>query len=84
MAGSAITGVGALDFGSLTALTTVRRVPGRRSPMKDIHEVLRRKKAQLEVLGKQIAQLQDAAEELRSIAHLLQDEDHEQAHAAGR
>lgn len=45
--------------------------------MKDIHDVLRRKKAQLEVLGKQIAQLQEAAEELRSIAHLLQDEDHD-------
>lgn len=52
--------------------------------MKDINEVLRRKKAQLEVLAKQIAQLQGAAEELRSIAHLLQDEEHEQSHAAGR
>jgi prefoldin subunit 5 len=46
--------------------------------VKDINEVLRRKKSQLEVLGKQISQLQEAAEELRSIAHLLQDEDHEQ------
>jgi prefoldin subunit 5 len=52
--------------------------------VKDINEVLRRKKAQLEVLGKQIAQLQGAAEELRSIAHLLQDEETEQGHAAGR
>jgi len=50
--------------------------------MKDVNEVLRRKKAQLEVLGKQIAQLQEAAEELRSIAHLLQDEDHDSAHAS--
>lgn len=49
--------------------------------MKDINEVLRRKKAQLDTLGKQIAQLQEAAEELRSIAHLLQDEDHEHGHA---
>lgn len=52
--------------------------------VKDINEVLRRKKAQLETLGKQIAQLQAAAEELRSIAHLLTDEEGEQAHAAGR
>ncbi len=50
--------------------------------MKDIHEVLRRKKSQLEVLGKQIAQLQEAAEELRSIAHLLQEEETDHAHAA--
>jgi prefoldin subunit 5 len=52
--------------------------------VKDINEVLRRKKSQLEVLGKQIAQLQAAAEELRSIAHLLTDEESEQSHAAGR
>lgn len=52
--------------------------------MKDINEVLRHKKTQLEVLSKQIAQLQEAAEELRSIAHLLQDEDHEQVQALGR
>jgi prefoldin subunit 5 len=52
--------------------------------VKDINEVLNRKKAQLEVLGKQISQLQAAAEELRSIAHLLQDDDQEQGHAAGR
>lgn len=50
--------------------------------MKDIQEVLRRKKAQLEVLGEQIAQLQEAAEEIRSIAHLLQEDDSEHAHAA--
>jgi hypothetical protein len=48
--------------------------------MKDIQEVLRRKKAQQEVLGKQIAQLQEAAEELRSIAHLLQEEDNDHSH----
>jgi hypothetical protein len=49
--------------------------------MQDINEVLRRKKAKLEVLGKQISQLQEAAEELRSIAHLLQDEEEERAHS---
>ena len=52
--------------------------------MQDINEVLRRKKAKLEVLGKQISQLQEAAEEIRSIAHLLQDEDEERGHSAGR
>jgi prefoldin subunit 5 len=52
--------------------------------VKDINEVLRRKKTQLEVLGKQITQLQQAAEELRSIAHLLQDDELEQGHPAGR
>jgi prefoldin subunit 5 len=57
---------------------------GKEGTVKDINEVLRRKKAQLETLGKQIAQLQAAAEELRSIAHLLTDEENEQAHAAGR
>ncbi len=49
--------------------------------MKDINEVLCRKKAQQEVLGKQIAQLQEAAEELRSIAHLLQEEETDHGHA---
>jgi hypothetical protein len=52
--------------------------------VKDINEVLRKKKTQLEVLGKQITQLQEAAEELRSIAHLLQDDEHEAAHGTGR
>lgn len=66
-----------VDLGSLTTADLPRTVPRRRFPVKDIHDVLRRKKAQLEVLGKQIAQLQEAAEELRSIAHLLQDEDHD-------
>ena len=52
--------------------------------MKDINEVLRRKKTQLEALGKQITQLQQAAEELRSIAHLLQDDEPEQGHPTSR
>jgi prefoldin subunit 5 len=50
--------------------------------VKEINDVLRRKKAQLEVLGKQIAQLQAAADELRSIAHLLNEDDNQ--HEPGR
>jgi hypothetical protein len=67
-------------FRQLTPCAGARKVRRRRSRVKDIQEVLRRKKAQQEVLGKQIAQLQEAAEELRSIAHLLQEEDHDHSH----
>ena len=42
--------------------------------MKDIHEVLHKKQAELARLGKQIEALQSAAEQLRSVAHLLHDE----------
>jgi prefoldin subunit 5 len=52
--------------------------------MKEITDALRRKKAQLEVLGKQIAQLQEAAEELRSVAHLLNDSGDEPGHSSSR
>ncbi len=52
--------------------------------MKEIADVLRRKQAQLEVLGKQIAQLQEAAEELRSVAHLLNEAGEESGHPATR
>jgi len=52
--------------------------------VQDIYEVLRRKKAQLEVLGQQIVQLQAAAEQLRSVAHLLDDDGEDtQAQTAG-
>ena len=40
-------------------------------PMKDIHEVLRRKQAQYTELGKQIEALQGAADTLKSVASLL-------------
>lgn len=43
--------------------------------MKDIHEVLRRKQAEHAQLGKQIEALQLAAEQLRGVAHLLNEED---------
>jgi len=39
--------------------------------VKDIHEVLRQKQAQQAQLGKQIEALQAAAEQLRGVAHLL-------------
>ena len=47
--------------------------------MKDIHEVLRKKQAQQAQLGKQIEALQQAAEQLRSVAHLLESEDDDKA-----
>ena len=43
--------------------------------MKDIYEVLRKKQAEQAQLGKQIEALQTAAEQLRNVAYLL-DEDH--------
>lgn len=42
--------------------------------MKDINEVLRRKQTEHAHLGKQIQALQEAAEQLRNVAHLLNDE----------
>jgi hypothetical protein len=50
--------------------------------VKGLDEVLRRKKVQLEVLGKQITQLQGAVDKLRSIAQLLQDDKHDAGPAA--
>ena len=53
--------------------------------MRDIYEVLHTKQAEQAQLGKQIEALQIAAEQLRGVAHLL-DDDHEeqQGAAAGR
>jgi len=42
--------------------------------VKDIYEVLRKKQAEQAALGKQIEALQNAAEQLRSVAHLLGEE----------
>ena len=42
--------------------------------MRDIYEVLRNKEAEQAQLGQQIEALQTAAERLRSVAHLLDDE----------
>jgi hypothetical protein len=52
--------------------------------VKDINEVLRKKQAQQTQLGKQIEQLQAAAEQLRNVAHLLDEEDEGKGAAAGR
>jgi hypothetical protein len=52
--------------------------------VKDIHEVLRKKQAEQAQLGKQIEALQTAAEQLRSVAHLLDDDREEKEAAAGR
>lgn len=46
--------------------------------MRDIYEVLRKKQAEQVQLGKQIEALQTAAEQLRSVAHLLNVEDEEE------
>ncbi len=43
--------------------------------VKDIHEVLRQKQAQQAQLGKQIEALQAAAEQIRGVAHLLNEEE---------
>jgi hypothetical protein len=53
--------------------------------VKDIHEVLRKKQAEQAQLGKQIEALQAAAEQLRGVAHLLNEDESERAGAtAGR
>jgi hypothetical protein len=50
--------------------------------VKDIYEVLRKKQAEQAQLGKQIEALQTAAEQLRSVAHLLNEEEAEREGAA--
>jgi hypothetical protein len=52
--------------------------------VRDIYEVLRKKQAEQAQLGKQIEALQTAAEQLRGVAHLLDDEREEAEGAAGR
>jgi hypothetical protein len=52
--------------------------------VRDIHEVLRKKQAEQTQLGKQIEALQTAAEQLRSVAHLLDDEHDEKDGASSR
>jgi hypothetical protein len=46
--------------------------------VRDVYEVLRKKQAEQAQLGKQIEALQTAAEQLRSVAHLLNVEDEEE------
>ena len=52
--------------------------------VRDIYEVLHKKQAEQAQLGKQIEALQTAAEQLRGVAHLLDDDHEEQRAAAGR
>jgi hypothetical protein len=51
--------------------------------VRDIHEVLRKKQAEQAQLGKQIEALQNAAEQLRSVAHLLGEEHSEETVSRG-
>jgi cell division protein FtsB len=62
---------------SLTLTGHVNRVREGEAHVKDIYEVLRKKQGQLAQLGKQIEALQQAAEQLRSVAHLLESEEDE-------
>ena len=50
--------------------------------MRDIYEVLRKKQTEQAQLGKQIEALQTAAEHLRGVAHLLDDQ-HDETEGAG-
>ena len=50
--------------------------------MKDIYEVLRKKQAEQAQLGKQIEALQTAAEQLRGVAHLLNEDESDREGAA--
>lgn len=52
--------------------------------MRDIYEVLRRKQAEQSQLGKQIEALEAAAEHLRSVAHLLDEDGGEHTAAAAQ
>ncbi len=49
--------------------------------MRDIHEVLRKKQAEQAQLAKQIEALQNAADQLRNVAHLLGEEEADAASA---
>jgi len=46
--------------------------------VRDIYEVLRKKQAEQAQLGKQIEALQTAAEQLRNVAHLLNNAEEEE------
>jgi hypothetical protein len=52
--------------------------------VRDIYEVLRKKQGEQAQLGKQIEALQTAAEHLRNVAHLLNDDRDEREGAGGR
>jgi len=50
--------------------------------VKDIHEVIRRKQAEQAQIGKQIEALQGAADVLKNVTHLLNEEDENKAASA--
>jgi hypothetical protein len=52
--------------------------------VRDIYEVIRKKQAEQAQLGKQIEALQTAAEQLRTVAHLLDEERDERDAASSR
>jgi hypothetical protein len=68
---------------SLTTYKGNRKVFSGDSFVRDIYEVLRKKQAEQAQLGKQIEALQTAAEQLRSVAHLLntEEEDDKASHS---
>jgi hypothetical protein len=68
---------------SLTTYKGNRKVLSGDSFVRDIYEVLRKKQAEQAQLGKQIEALQTAAEQLRSVAHLLntEEEDDKASHS---
>jgi len=68
----------------LTRLWNLLTLPEGGKTVRDIHEVLRKKQAEQTQLGKQIEALQTAAEQLRSVAHLLDDEHDEKDGTSSR
>jgi uncharacterized protein YlxW (UPF0749 family) len=82
--GPRVTEVTTLQISSIDSGQGGNYIAIRRFRMRDIYDVLRRKQAEQAQLGKQIEALQSAAEQLRSVAHLL-DEDTDAPHvvAAG-
>ena len=76
--GRRVTGVTRTTHPSLTIQAPDLRVPTGGSFLRDIYEVLRKKQAEQAQLGKQIEALQTAAEQLRSVAHLLNTEEEDE------
>jgi hypothetical protein len=82
--GGSVTGVTPAVSDGLTGENYLPTVAKGGRTVRDIHEVLRKKQAEQSQLGKQIEALQTAAEQLRSVAHLLDEEHGERDDAAGR
>lgn len=78
-----ITPVTRLSSGFIDHMDAETYIAHRRFHVKDIHEVLRQKQAQQSQLGKQIEALQAAAEQIRGVAHLLNEEEDGERENAG-